>query len=172
MVVPFQKCHLLEQAPASLGRLGGIAGVLQMSIGGLLAAASVVLFRRGDAKLRFLMFWIYLAILPFGFIRLTEDWFALRYVYYSALPLCGLLAAAAIRLLSGRGRRRRTMVLMALVVYAVGTGTLLLAIERKLDQAARTPAHRAWLADLMAARDASAAAVTPDDVVGTEGKSP
>lgn len=172
MVIPFQQCYLLEQAPAFLGRLGGIAGILQMTVGGLLVAASILLLRRGDTKLRFLVLWIYLAILPFGYIRLSQDWFCLRYVYYAAVPFCGLLAAAAVRLLAGRRTWRRAIVLTVLAVYAAGVVALLVALERQYDLKASSAAHRAWLAELEAAREAAIPAGTSDNAVGAERESP
>lgn len=128
-VVPIQRTGIID-APPVLRRLIGIAPQLQQAAGVMVLGTLGALTAAGKRGLRTLGAWAPAAILPYTLITLPGDWLELRYLYFAAIPLCGLAAAGWHRLAFSRAAALRAVAIVLIAAAVLGASTLVILLER------------------------------------------
>ena len=122
---------------------------LQMILAAAMLALTIALLRRGGpGPAKFLVLWLYAALLPYGLITLPNWWLEIRYLYFAAMPFCALLALgldAARRHPDGRLRR---VVVATTTVFVLSAFALQLYIELRGDQASHSEESRRRLQEM------------------------
>ena len=148
MLLPIQESSLVHGQPATVRSLLGIAGPLHVILGAAVVAGSVYLLLRGSRRAKFLVVWLYVALIPFCFIGLPEGWLELRYVYFAAAPLCALISTELLERLYKRGRARRGLAVAMVVLATAATVFVTVTLERQYDAQSQSPANQQRLHDL------------------------
>jgi hypothetical protein len=115
-----------------------VARPLQYLLALGLLLMSLRLLARGSSGVRFLVVWMYVAVVPFAFVVMHGAWLELRYVYYAAVPLCALAARGAAHLYAQNRKLPRYAVVTVLVVACVGSALLIRVLERKYDHLSKS----------------------------------
>src|SRR5262245_8317531 len=154
MVFPLHQSELLSTAPSFVRFLYALAPWIRIVVGLSILSYSFFGFVFGSRALRFYIAWMYVMIVPFAFMRYPADWLNLRFLYLVSLGFCVVLTTGtlyAFKLLQHQ-RRRRWLAFTIPGVYMVVAVSLILALDRKNEQLARSPAteeRRAQIAALM-----------------------
>jgi hypothetical protein len=148
MLLPIQESSLVYGQPAPVRWLLGIAGPLHVILGAAVVAGSVYLLLRGSRRAKFLVVWLYVALIPFCFIGLPEGWLELRYVYFAAAPLCALISTELLPRFFERGRAWRAAAIALTVLATTMSVFVTVTLERQYDAQSRSPTNQQRLDDL------------------------
>ena len=127
-VIPVQETSIVD-LPASAGWLAGSLPAIQTATGAILLLVLGYLAATRRNWRRLLCIWFPLAILQFTLVRLPDGWLQLRYLYFAAIPLCGLAGAGFLQLLDSGKAARRIAAVILLVTAAACTSVLVLLLE-------------------------------------------
>jgi hypothetical protein len=126
-LIPFQKTVIFD-LPTSLRGMALAMPAVQAAAGTAIFLIMVYLAVRRKGTLRVLCLWFPLAIAQFTLVRLPEGWLQLRYLYFAAIPLCGLAGCGFTALYRG-GAKRRAAAVALLAAATVCTAALVLILE-------------------------------------------
>jgi hypothetical protein len=116
---------------------------LQIALAAAMLALAIALLRRRDpGPAKFLVLWLYAALLPYGLITLPNWWLEIRYLYFAAMPFCALLALGLDAARRHPDARLRRMVVAATTVFVLSALALQLYIEHRGDQASHSEESR------------------------------
>ena len=142
MVFPLHQSELLSTASSFVRTVYAVAPVIRILVGLSILSYSLFCFVFGSRALRFYIAWMYVMVVPFAFLRYPSDWLNLRFLYIVSLGFCVLLTTGtlyAFKLLAHQ-RRRRWVAFAIPAGYVALTVALVLALDRKNEQLARSPA--------------------------------
>lgn len=142
MILPVKQSTLLEGQSWPFRFMLTVSAHLQGAIAVAIIAVSIYLLIRGDRALKFLVFWFYLAIVPFCLVDIPEDWLELRYIYCGAMPACALIAIALSELLLARGGWRRWVGIAITTLVAGMTIFVTVILESKYDSQGKDESNR------------------------------
>jgi hypothetical protein len=148
MLLPIQESSLVYGQPVPVKWLLGIAGPLHVILGAAVVVGSVHLLLRGSRRAKFLVVWLYVALIPFCLIGLPEGWLELRYVYFAAAPLCALISTELLRRFFERGKASRAAAVALVVLATAATVFVTVTLERQYDAQSKSPANQQRLHDL------------------------
>jgi hypothetical protein len=126
-----------------------LARPLQILLAASMLGVSIAILRRRDAgTAKFLVLWLYVALLPFGLITLPNWWLEIRYLYFAAMPFCALLALGLAAVQRPPLTRLLPIAIAATTMLVIGALALQLYIEHRGDQASRSDENLRRLQDL------------------------
>ena len=148
IAVPMQESATLPPAFHWLAAAFRHAHGTLLTVGVMVLVLVTTAAVKGSWKIRILAVWLFLAILPFTFVKLPSGFLELRYVYYAAIPFCGLAACAFQRLVSGRSRCVEAGAIVVLVGISISTTAVVHLLEQKYDAESRSALNETRLIDL------------------------
>lgn len=150
MVIPIKGSTLIPGQPPLVRWLLSVSHVLHRVVGITMLALSALLLLLGSRTTKFLVVWLYVALLPFCLVGVPEQWLELRYVYFAAAPLCALFASG----LAGLGRRRRSAAIALVVLAGFMAAYVTSTLERKYDAQGLEPLNQQRLHQSIEMRNA------------------
>lgn len=137
MLFPVQPSEIVSQHPGLFGLVLRLSRSVQWFMGITVLAVTLYVLVSGTRQQRFLVVWLYAALVPFCFIKLPEGWLELRYLYFAAMPFCALFARLLIELMAERGRAARAAAAALLIAVVASTTYLVVALEHQYDVRAK-----------------------------------
>ena len=138
MLLPIKPSPLIEGRPGPIRWLLSISTPLHTVIAAAIIAASLYLLIRGNRAKKFLVIWMYVAIIPFCLVDMPEGWLELRYLYCAAMPLCALIALILTEM-HAKGGWRRGAAFLITGLAAVMTIYVTAVLEKKYDSLGGSP---------------------------------
>lgn len=117
------------------------APAVQLMLSLAVLACGIRLARHGPRQARILIAWTYVALMPFCLIALPGWWLEMRYLYFAAVPACGLIALLLVALHARSGTAGRRFVMAGGCILVGLTLVFEIALERKYDAYARQPGN-------------------------------
>jgi hypothetical protein len=137
MIMPIKPSSLMDGQPVFVQWLSSNSTLIHGAIALIIICASVYVFVRGNQVERFLAVWMYLALAPFCFVDLPEGWLELRYLYFTAMPFCSLIAIALMKGLYIRGGIGRWTAIALTILATSMTIYVTVILESKYDSLSR-----------------------------------
>lgn len=143
-LAPIQESALVNHS-SFLGMVAGAATRIRFEAGLLLLITLAVVFWKAGSKtrnpLRITIGWLFIAILPFCFVRLPEGYLELRHLYYASIPYCGLAGCALSHCFKSEKLRVKIVATVLLLFISIAAGALAGKLERKYDAESRSVAN-------------------------------
>jgi hypothetical protein len=136
-LLPLQPSDSVVGLTPWMGRLGHLVAAAHLVLGALVIGWIIFAHvRRLPSGIRLLSIWILVALAPYALVPLPAGWLELRYLYFAAVPISGLMAAGLVWLASGSRLRWAVSVGLGLGL-AVMTVAATAVLERSYDRKGR-----------------------------------
>ena len=143
MLFPVQPAQNPGIPQAVAAFLVNAAPLLQSLLASAVVILSLLAFRSGPARIRYVVVWLFAALIPYSLIGIPGGWLEIRYVYPAALPMCVLLSTVVFRLWGG-ATWQRALVSVGLLAFCLMTVVVSLRIERQAARIADSEPSRRW----------------------------
>lgn len=147
MAVPIQQSDIIGRHPSLFGLILRASGSAQLALGILIIAAASLVFFGSGRNYKFIVIWLFVALMPFCFIRLPENWLELRYAYFAAMPYCALFAVAAAKAIAKFERRIGIAVVVLMLAAAGMTVYVVRALEDQYDKQTKSAVNEQRMED-------------------------
>ncbi len=138
-LAPIQESVLVNDS-SFLGMVAAAATPIRFAAGLLLLITLAVVFGKSGNKtgnpLRITVGWLFIAILPFCFVRLPEGYLELRHLYYASIPYCGLVGCALSHCF--KAEKLRVKIIAAVLLLLI---SLAGKLEHRYDAESRSAAN-------------------------------
>jgi hypothetical protein len=114
-----------------------LSSVIRPAISALVVVAAAAAVWKGTSSVRFLFWWLFVALAPFCLVILPKGWLEPRYTYFAAMPFCALAAWLVEQRFSRAGKSLRALILAAIVAWSVMSIAVTRVLENKYDAESR-----------------------------------